>query len=223
MRRRDFISLIGGAAVTWLLAGLGHPVVVESSGGAGGSMSRALLLAAATVAVLLAPPAAAQLVNENLLVKMPAGYKVGYHAENDKQMITEMVPSGETVDDWTEMVTVQIFRGRKLAPEQFRDSLMKGWNEGCPNASSKPTTSATENGYPSVLWLLNCPRNPKTGKPEITWFKAIRGNDSFYVVQKAFKFTPSKEQVAQWLGYLKSVSVCDTRLSDRRCPVAEKK
>src|SRR5262249_53116133 len=121
-----------------------------------------------------------------------------------------------------EMVTVQIFRGRKLAPEQFRNSLMKGWNEGCPNASSKPTTSATENGYPSVLWLLNCPRNPKTGKPEITWFRAIRGNDSFYVVQKAFRFAPSQEQVAQWTAYLKSVKVCETRLADRACPPTAK-
>ncbi len=52
----------------------------------------------------------------------------------------------------------------------------------------------------------------------MTWFKAIAGNDSFYVVQKAFKFEPSPEQLTQWLGYLNKVSVCDTRLPERQVP-----
>ena len=59
---------------------------------------------------------------------------------------------------------------------------------------------------------------PATGKPEITWFKAISGRDSFYVVQKAFKFEPAPEQAKQWVGWLDKVSVCDTRLPDRACP-----
>jgi hypothetical protein len=68
-----------------------------------------------------------------------------------------------------------------------------------------------------MVWLQNCPLNKATGKPEITWFKAIQGNDSFYIVQVAFKAWPSKEQITQWMGYLKDVAVCDTRLPDRPC------
>ena len=49
------------------------------------------------------------------------------------------------------------------------------------------------------MWALGCKRNPATGKPEMTWFKALAGIDSFYVVQKAFKFVPSKDQVAKWM------------------------
>ena len=64
-----------------------------------------------------------------------------------------------------------------------------------------------------------CPLNQATGKPEITWFKAIQGNDSFYVVQKAFKFMPTNEQVVAWTQYLKSVQVCDTRIKGRECPL----
>jgi hypothetical protein len=78
-----------------------------------------------------------------------------------------------------------------------------------------------ENGYPAAVWLLSCPRNRETGKPEITWFKAIQGNDSFYVVQKAFRFEPAKEQVAKWTQYLRGVAVCDSRLAERRCPAAQ--
>jgi hypothetical protein len=48
-------------------------------------------------------------------------------------------------------------------------------------------------------------------------FKAIQGNDSFYVAQVAFKAWPSKEQLTQWMRYLQDVTVCDTRLPDRAC------
>jgi hypothetical protein len=73
-----------------------------------------------------------------------------------------------------------------------------------------------------LVWSLTCPRNPATGKPEMTWFKALQGNDSFYVVQKAFKFVPDKDQVAKWMGFLRAVAVCDSRLPDRACPQADK-
>ena len=82
------------------------------------------------------------------------------------------------------------------------------------------SADATENGYPTLVWLLSCPKNPGPGKPEITWFKAVQGNDSFYLVQKAFKFEPSKEQITRWMGYLRKVSVCDSRIADRACPKA---
>jgi hypothetical protein len=88
----------------------------------------------------------------------------------------------------------------------------------CAGSAAFPLASAQENGYPIALWLMACPRNKDTGKPEMTWFKAMQGNDSFYVVQKAFKFDPPKEQVAQWTRYLKSVTICDTRLRERACP-----
>jgi hypothetical protein len=179
---------------------------------------RLRFLIAFCLATLAAAPAAAQLVNENLLVTMPDGYKVGFSTKKNNMIMNEMVPAAETVENWTEMVTVQIFLGMKgVSPDQFRANMEKLWFGACAKASSHPIASAVENGYPASVWLMSCPLNAKTGKPEITWFKAIRGNDSFYVVQKAFRFEPSKEQVVTWTGYLKKVSVCDSRLPDRAC------
>ncbi len=170
---------------------------------------------------LVATPAVAQLVNENLLVAMPDGYKVGFSTKKNNMIMNEMVPAAETVDNWTEMVTVQVFLGMKdTSPDQFKARMERLWSGACANASSHTVASTIENGYPATVWLMSCPRNRSTGKPEITWFKAIQGNDSFYVVQKAFKFEPSKEQVVQWTGYLKKVSVCDSRRPDRACPPA---
>jgi hypothetical protein len=177
------------------------------------------LFAVICLAVVCASSAAAALENENLLVVVPDGYKSGFRDRKNNMIINEMVPVAQTVENWTEMVTVQIFLGMQgVTPEQFRARMEGLWSKACANATSHPIANAVENGYPAAVWLMTCPRNRDAGKPEYTWFKAIQGNDSFYVVQKAFKFEPSKEQIAAWTLYLKRVTACDTRLPERACP-----
>ena len=174
--------------------------------------------AVAALLALAAPASHAQLQNENLLVTLPPGYKVDFQQKTDKMMISEMVPSAENVNAWTEMATVQVFFGLKIAPEEFRARMEKLWSGSCAGSMFKTDASEPANGYPALSWIQNCPLNKQTGKPEITWFKAIRGNDSLYLVQKAFKFTPSNEQVTTWTQYLRGVAVCDSRRPDRACP-----
>ena len=172
---------------------------------------------AAVIALLIASPAIA-LEAENLLVAMPPGYKVGFTNHTPKGVITEMVPTAETVENWTEMVTVQIFFGLHDSVIAYRLRLEKLWALACAGASNAPVGGGLVNGYTTMTWRLSCPLNRQTGKPEMTWFKAIAGRDSFYVVQKAFKFEPAPEQAKEWVGWLDKVSVCDTRIADRKCP-----
>jgi hypothetical protein len=172
----------------------------------------------ALILLVLPGAASADLVNENLLVQMPPGYEVAYRVERGNMVMNEMVPDGQTVNNWTEMVTVQIFHGLKSVPEKFRDTLQRQWIGACPGGSGSEVTSDIENGYPVLVWMLDCPKNPATGQPEITWFKAIAGNDSFYLAQKAFKFKPSEVQIGHWTAYLKAIAVCDTRIPGRACP-----
>ena len=179
--------------------------------------------AAALVIAVLATltPAHAQLVNENLLVAMPEGYKIGWQDRNAQRLMSEMVPAGETVENWTEMVTVQIFFGLKSPPQLFRARMGALWAKACPNGTSLPVAEGPERGYPAEVWQQTCPSNPQTKKPEYTYFKAIQGNDSLYVVQKAFKYEPSRDEVVKWTRYLKSVSVCDSRIPERACPATK--
>ena len=85
------------------------------------------------IATCLASPAPA-LENENLLVTMPPGYKVGFNKRAQNQAITEMVPSGETVENWTEMVTVQIYFGLKGSIVGYRAKMEKDWANVCAGA-----------------------------------------------------------------------------------------
>lgn len=165
----------------------------------------------------------AQLSDENLLQNLPQGYKIDLQTKKGNMIMTEMVPQAETVNNWTEMLTTQVFLGLKnTTPDQFQALIAKTWIAISKGGEVTSVTKGEENGYPFSIWLQTCPLNPATGKPERTWVKAIKGNDSFYVVQKAFKFDPSKKQVVQWMQYFRSVAVCDTRLADRQCPKLEK-
>jgi hypothetical protein len=96
--------------------------------------------------------------------------------------------------------------------------MQKSWAESCKGAGFTDLAAGTENGYGFEVWMQDCPKNEQTGKPERVWFKAIKGNDSFYLVQKAFRFLPEQDQATRWIQYLRSIQVCDSRLPDRSCP-----
>jgi hypothetical protein len=181
-------------------------------------MHRAACLVLAVFALALAAPAAHALENEVLLVAVPKGYKIDYEKKAGNQIMTEMVPQDETVKNWTEMITVQIFLNmRDVTPAQYRARIEGLWGQACTGSEFAKVKEGVERGYPTLTWFQKCPMNNATGKPELTWMKAIQGRDSFYLVQKAYKFEPSAEQKTQWGGYLDSVRVCDTRLPDRPC------
>jgi len=79
------------------------------------------------LALMLTSAANAALEAENLLTSMPSGFKVGYSAGNGKEDMVEYVPAAETVDDWTKMVTVQVFHNaRNVDPDAFAAKLADG-------------------------------------------------------------------------------------------------
>jgi hypothetical protein len=160
-----------------------------------------------------------QLKDENLLENAPPGYKIGFQVKRGNMDMMEMLPESEAIEHWTELLTTQVFHGLTSATlEKFQQFFEQSSRSNCSGGTFKPIAKNSENGYPVMVGLRFCPNDPKTGKPEFTWIKAIKGNDSFYVVQKAFRFEPNKEQITQWMRYLRSVMVCDTRLQEHACP-----
>jgi len=159
------------------------------------------------------------LENENLLAGLPEGFKVDYQGKENNFVISEMVPEGESVNDWTTLITVEIFLGEKnTTPEQYQQTLTERWFGACENSGTHPVADGAENGYNFILWQLYCPVNSSTQKPELTYLKAIQGNDSFYLVQVAFRYQPTEEDVTHWIEYLKKVQVCDSRIPEQACP-----
>jgi hypothetical protein len=155
---------------------------------------------------------------ENLLVAQPEGFKVGYQANKDNSAISEWVPEGQSVDAWTQMLTVQVYRGSKADPATFLQSIGKQWSDACPGSSGKGIFTGQTNGYVVSMLVLRCPKNLTTGKPETTAFRVIKGSDALYSVQRAFRSEPSDTELDDVMHYLAKVSVCDTRAPDHPCP-----
>lgn len=165
---------------------------------------------------------AQQLKDENLLVGMPQGFKLGFKDTKNGMNMQEFIPAAETVQNWTEMVTVQVFLGRKdLEPSQFLALMQKQWAEACKGSTATPVATGKVNGYDAASILLRCPLLTSTNKPETTVLKAIKGNDSFYVVQRAVRSVPTPERLETMKKYIESVSVCDSRLPTRPCPTVK--
>jgi hypothetical protein len=172
------------------------------------------------LSILIALPSVsfAGLSGENLLQNLPSGYKVDFQDKQGNIFTTEIVPQSESVNDWTEMVTTQVFYGLKIpALEHFQVKAAELWLVACKEGMVAPVTKGEENGYSFLVWRQTCPMLHSTGKPENTWVKAIKGNDSLYVIQKAFRFEPSKKQIDQWIDYFHTVIVCDTRFPEHPC------
>src|SRR5262249_15316658 len=94
----------------------------------------------------LASASRAELENENLLVKLPAGFKIDFEQKNKDMMINEMVPESETVNNWTEMVTVQVFYNLKATTDQFKTKMEEGMSAACPGSESHQIAQGDESG-----------------------------------------------------------------------------
>jgi len=179
------------------------------------------VIASLLASLLVAPAAFAQSAgSEQLLRPQVPGYvKAFENTEADGARLWEYVPNGENVQQWTEMLTVTASRpGVQATPRQFLGFIERGWKGACPGGESSWIREGEENGYPFALLMLTCPNNPASGKPEYTWFKGIQGANHFYVVQKAYRFAPEREQVVSWVQYLSKVQLCDAQGSAHPCP-----
>lgn len=155
---------------------------------------------------------------ENLILAQPAGFKVGYQSNRDDSAISEWIPEGQSVGSWTEMLTVQVYRGVKVDAATFLQGIGKKWSDACPGSGGKGIFTGQTNGYAVSMLVLRCPKNSATGKPETTAFRVIKGNDALYSVQRAFRSDPSDAELDDVMHYLAKVSVCDTRAPEHPCP-----
>src|SRR4029453_2143642 len=114
-------------------------------------MRRAATFLPTAFALALAAPAAHALEGEVLLVTVPKGYKIGYEKKAGNQIMTEMVPDGETVKDGTEMAQVQTFLNRRgVTAEQYRRRIETMWSQACDGSTFAPEKDGEDRGYPTV-------------------------------------------------------------------------
>ena len=141
----------------------------------------------------------------------PADFETGYQASQGGQTIVELVPKGQTVQNWDRMVTIQTLAGNTRSVIDFRRAVSDGWRSACPGGNTINLSEGQENGYPFALLQMSCEHNPQSGRPEYTWIKAMRGERALYVAQYAFRHLPSRAELTDAARCLRGMSLCDTR------------
>lgn len=136
---------------------------------------------------------------------------VGFTQDTGTQSIEERVPKGETVEDWSRMVTTQWAKGavaNGVGPAVFAERMASGWTQSCAGGTVSPVRTISIGGRSGVEARFDCPLNTQTGKPETMFLRVIAGAADLHMVQVAFRHVPAATDVAWAQKHLASVAVC---------------
>jgi len=137
-------------------------------------------------------------------------------------LIVERIPPGETVEQWTKMVTTQRFAGvivRGGSLEEWHEYMVGALANSCRNGRSSEAIRLTVAGRPAIEFRGDCPLNQATGQPETYFIRAIEGSADLHVAQVAFRRVPSSAD-AEWARtHLASVTLCHVNSTDQVCVV----
>jgi hypothetical protein len=177
---------------------------------------------------LLPVTAAGAMQGENLLVPpMPAGWVKAYDAHGNGISMVEYVPPGQGLDNWSEMINVEVFHGRGGAsPAALQQKVSEGFQANCEALHVDGLGRGTTSGLPALRWIAYCGKVKETGKGEITYFQAVSGKANFYLVQRALRVAPfaiakppfDRAMLSAWQKFFDQVSVCDGADPARPCP-----
>src|SRR5262249_2012639 len=86
----------------------------------------------------LAPARESLPPGENLLLTPPPGWELGFDDRDDDQAVYEYLPAGHDLENWSELLTVQVFFELKgVPPRAVLDRMRKGFEENCDSPAAE--------------------------------------------------------------------------------------
>jgi hypothetical protein len=187
---------------------------------------RLKLLLAALLCLPLAQQAYA-LEGEQLYVLPPQGWVPAFHDAQGNVELVEMVPQGQSMSDWSEMLMVQLINGKpNQTPEEVLKAQQEQIKQACEDSGFGAVSAGMENGYDMAMQAMACTKSKKYAKGELNLFKVIRGHERLYILNRAWRGEPfdkahlpvSPETTKSWLTFMSQALVCDSRDGQRPCP-----
>lgn len=142
-------------------------------------------------------------------------WNIGYSDENNAERVTEFVRPSQTVENWTELVTVHTFNkavGLKSVDEMIaahRNDL----TARCPG-STLEVFQQRPDGVLYELLVVNC----EAGADEHGLGRVLDGNANRFVVQYAVRdtVTMTPKRRAEWIEELLAVRITERIMPSRR-------
>lgn len=152
----------------------------------------------------------------------PPGFKPAFAKDSGPNYIQEYVLEGETVEKWSQMVTLTGAKGlaanQAVTPQRFVEHIAGQFQRACPSSFAvQPFGTLKISGYDAFVALFGC-GTVSSGPPrsEVAMVLAIKGVADYYTVQWAERAQQSAQRPAldgeKWLGRLKQlnpIKVCD--------------
>ncbi len=154
----------------------------------------------------------------------PVGFNVVHENASADRYIREAVPAGETIEKWTEMITVTGAKGLaanpNLTPLGAAQALAGGFQKSCPDTFvAKPLGGTKYGGFDAFLALASCGAVKSDAAPrsETALIITIKGAEDFYTIQWAERGAASETALTvddtKWLERYKRVGPI------RLCPI----
>ncbi len=186
------------------------------------------LLLVATLLLAAALPARAQSAGEHLLAVYPSNWQhIPLDSQNPNVQMTELLPPGESPQNFSEAILVETFAGPGQSARDFVGTLITVGQHDCNGFTGIPAKEANLNGYTAVVARYGCSRGTRTGKSGMTMVIAIRGKDALHVIQTMWLGQPvaanqavpiPDEVLHRWKTLAAHVILCDTRDPNHPCP-----
>jgi hypothetical protein len=114
-----------------------------------------------------------------------------------------------------ELYAISVFREFRGSLGEAREYVDAPGRSSC-EAFNSVVRSKQVAPYPSLTWLTECKNGGRITAQLLT--RAIRGNDSSYLIQRSWRGPANDQDLRLWETRLAEVSVCDTRKPEVPCP-----
>jgi hypothetical protein len=148
--------------------------------------------------------------------KMPLDFHVAYEHTSAHAYIREAVLQGETVDQWSQMITVTGYRDVAASPGPppavLLNTLADGFSKHCPaTITVGDLGNSPIDGYPAALAFLACGtvNEGEHAHSEAAVVLAIKGAQDYYTIQWAERGPAQAARVAfdktRWVARLEQL------------------
>lgn len=169
-------------------------------------------------------------VGEQLFLIPPAGWTIAFHDVKDNIETTKLVPPGQNIHNYSDMLTVELIQGRPMQDTQTTlKARLEPIHADCDDLGAGPPQLAAENGYDTGLRAIACPKTKSEQRGLIGLYKIILGKDRTYMIGRSWigksfdkdKIPLPAQTSDEWLAFMKNVTVCDPRERTHPCPLAK--
>lgn len=141
--------------------------------------------------------------SELVAMSVPKGFVPAYAKQSGNSYIQEAVLEGETVDEWSQMITVTGAKGlaasRDLSAQLFAERIANRFKQHCPDTFSTKEFGATKvSGHDAFVALASCGTAPShvNEHSETALLIAITGSADYYTIQWAERGPASGQPMA---------------------------